>query len=188
LTWASRVPKKPSSVGLFSWKPVTNDELSALYLKYGYLVHRRCASILGETAEAEDALHEVFMRVLRYDRGDAKDSTLAWLYRIASNVCFDAHQRRARASSASPEDLRRVAPHTGSTSDGDRRAVLGAALRRVDPRTREIGLLHHLDGYTQEEVAERVGLSRKTVGRKLVQFDEVLRDVWLQAEHGGKQP
>jgi RNA polymerase sigma-70 factor (ECF subfamily) len=161
---------------------VTRDELSALYEKYGYLVHRRCAAILGEPADAEDALQEVFMRVQRYDRGEVKQSPLAWLYSVASNVCFDLHQKRSRAAPTPPEKLERVDPRqTGTGADGDRQAMIGAVLRRVDETVREIGLLCHLDGYTQDEAAQKLGLSRKTIGRKLAEFDQLFQAMWAQA-------
>jgi DNA-directed RNA polymerase specialized sigma24 family protein len=54
------------------------------------------------------------------------------------------------------------------------RATLGAALRQLDARVCEIGVLHYLDGYTQEEVAERTGYSRRTIGTKLRAFEEHL--------------
>ena len=168
---------------------MTRDELSALYEKYAYLVHRRCASILGEASEAEDALQEVFMRVQRYHRGEAKDSPLAWLYSIASHVCFDVLLKRRRASPISPERVERLDPRqAGAPDDGDRRALVGAVLRRVDDTVREIGVLHHLDGYTQDEVAARTGYSRKTVGRKLAKFEETFQTLWASAHLEGSKP
>jgi RNA polymerase sigma factor (sigma-70 family) len=66
----------------------------------------------------------------------------------------------------------------GSPDDADRRALLGVALRQLDGKTRTIGVLHYLDGYTQEEVAERTGYSRRTVGKKLKLFEERIRQLW----------
>ncbi|MHB8874525.1 MAG: RNA polymerase sigma factor [Myxococcaceae bacterium] len=148
-------------------------DISALYERYGYLVHRRCLSILGSRADADDALQEVFMRVQRYQAPDDPNASLRWLYAIAGRCCFDLHRVRSKAEPMEPGalDTRTV----GDAADADRRAFVGAALRSVGPRTREIALLAHVDGYTQEEVAAQTGYSRKTIGKKLKSFEERMR-------------
>ncbi|MFL5321303.1 MAG: RNA polymerase sigma factor, partial [Myxococcaceae bacterium] len=55
------------------------------------------------------------------------------------------------------------------------RLSLGSELMKLDERSREIALLHFLDGMTQEEIATRTGYSRKTVGVKLKAAEEKLR-------------
>jgi RNA polymerase sigma-70 factor (ECF subfamily) len=161
--------------------------LARLYETYGYLVHRRCLGLLKNAQDADDALQEVFVRVHRYGRPRALTSELAWLYSIATNCCFDLIARRGREASREPLSLSREAgPVQGGPGDADRRAVLGSVLARFDETTRNIGVLHYLDGFTQEEVAERTGLSRKTVGKKLGQFEEAVVSLWRQA-HGTQE-
>ncbi len=60
--------------------------------------------------------------------------------------------------------------------------MVARLLCRLDEKGREIALLHHVEGWTQEEVAERTGISRKTVGKKLAQFAELLRQEWVAAQ------
>ena len=59
-----------------------------------------CYRMLGSPFEAEDAVQETMTRAWRAaDRFEGRSSLRTWLYRIASNVCFDAlnaRQRRAR--------------------------------------------------------------------------------------------
>ncbi len=45
---------------------VDEQALIALYRKFGYLVFRRCRAVLGNHADAEDAMQEVFLRAQRY--------------------------------------------------------------------------------------------------------------------------
>jgi RNA polymerase sigma-70 factor (ECF subfamily) len=42
--------------------------LARLYETYGYLVHRRCLSLLKNAQDADDALQEIFVRVQRYGK------------------------------------------------------------------------------------------------------------------------
>lgn len=154
--------------------------LSALYSQYGFLVHRRCMGLLGSSIDADDALQEVFLRVQKYGRPDATGSDLGWLYAIATRVCFDLKAKKREAPMA-PEDLHEV--DTRATKvDGDLRAVVGLALRSMDARTAELGVMHHFDGYTQEELAEKTGISRKTIGKKLAVFEALVRQVFTRAK------
>ncbi len=159
---------------------MTDAELTALYEQYGYLVHRRCLAIVRNRADADDALQETFLRVRRYGNDRPTGSALAWLYTIASRCCFDLAEKKGRERVADEEELRALenVGH-GSADDPDNRAVVGAALRTLDGKTRTIGVLHYLDGFTQEEVAERTGYSRKTVGKKLKNFETLLRRAWF---------
>jgi RNA polymerase sigma factor (sigma-70 family) len=151
------------------------QSLHDLYAQYGYLVHRRCVALLGDRADAEDAMHEVFLRAERYGRKDQSGSTLAWLYAIATRCCFDLSRRRARTEFMSHEQLARVdVRREGSERDGDVRALVGRALRELDVSTCRIGVLHHVGGLTQEEVAEETGFSRKTIGKRLQAFGDAM--------------
>lgn len=153
--------------------------LAQLYERYGYLVHRRCLQLVRRPEDAEDALQETFLRVKRYGAPREGGSTLAWLYTIAQRCCFDLLEKRGREPAAEEEQLAALETRgEGSPEDADRRALLGLALRQLDGKTRTIGVLHFLGGYTQEEVAEQTGYSRRTIGKKLQQFEESIRQLW----------
>ncbi len=148
-------------------------QLIERYRKYGYLVYRRCLALLGNRVDAEDAMQEVFVRAQRYRQPYDGETPLPWLYTIAAHCCFDLLKKAGRFETVAPETLSASdQPRMGSESDADHRAIVGAALRRLDAKTREIGLLHHLGGFTQEEVAQETGYSRRTVGKKLKLFEE----------------
>jgi RNA polymerase sigma-70 factor, ECF subfamily len=157
---------------------VEEPELARLYEQYGYYVHRRCLALLRSASDADDATQEVFLRVQRYhSTSTAGASRLGWLYAIAVHCCADLARRRSRepvaedatATAAALED------RPGARVDPDQQAVLSAALRRLDARTCEIGVLHWLDGYSQEEVAAITGYSRRTIFTKLRAFETHLR-------------
>ena len=65
-----------------------------------------CYRMLGSVFDAEDAVQEVMVRAWRaVDRFDGRSSLRSWLYRIATNVCFDTpngNKRRAMPVDMSP--------------------------------------------------------------------------------------
>src|SRR5690349_15235211 len=76
---------------------VESGELTELYERYGYLVLRRCRTILGNNQDARDAAQEVFLRVRRLNaRPTQAGSTLAWLYTIALNCSTDLMRKTRR--------------------------------------------------------------------------------------------
>jgi RNA polymerase sigma-70 factor (ECF subfamily) len=75
-------------------------------------LHRHCVRLVGSSADAEDALQETFLRAWRSLQTFCRGSSMrAWLYRIATNACFDLLAKRPSAVvSLDGEPAEAVAP------------------------------------------------------------------------------
>jgi RNA polymerase sigma-70 factor (ECF subfamily) len=153
-----------------------DQELAELYRRCGALIYRRCLKLLGDSAAAQDATQEVFIRLMsQIDRLEARDDDyLPWIYRVATNHCLNLLRDDARLALFEPGALPDTATH-GEAAAYPERDLTARLLRRFDEVTRSIAVLSLVDNLSQDEVAEVLGVSRKTVGKKLRLFLERAR-------------
>jgi RNA polymerase sigma-70 factor (ECF subfamily) len=151
------------------------DEISQLYRRLGPLIYRRCLRLLRDPDNARDATQEVFVRALKHAGSlEADRECLPWLYRVATNYCLNWIRDRKPIDDRAPEEL----PRGGSDErrlDARRRVI--SLLEKFDEKTRQVAVYSLLDGMTQEEIAEVMGLSRRTVGKKLSHFSESAKEL-----------
>jgi RNA polymerase sigma-70 factor (ECF subfamily) len=152
------------------------EEVSALYAKYGFFLLRRCRTILRDAALADDALQEAFVKVMRGGAAIREaDEPLRWLYRVVDRACFDALRKRRR-SVESPSDDEGETAHPSVAIEA-RDAVL-RLVGTLDEDEMRIAIHLVVDGMSQGEIAEEVGVSRVTVNKK-VQAIRARAEVWL---------
>lgn len=146
-----------------------------LYRQYGPTVYRRCLRILRDPEAAKDATQEVFMRLVR-DMSKLEDraTVLPWIYRVATNHCLN-HRRNAsrRGDDAAMPDLELADQAPADALPG--RALAQQVLSQFDEATQAVAVGVLVDGMEHEEVAELLGISRRTVARKLERFLDTAR-------------
>lgn len=144
------------------------------YRSYLAPVRAKCRRMLGATAIAEDVAQETFARLcaepLAFDPADRR-AVVAWLYRTSTRLAIDVLRARRRyvVPEADPPDV----PCAVSPDDALAARSLVAALAGTVPAEElEAVLLARVDGLSQPEVAEVLGVSDRTVRRMLDRFDE----------------
>lgn len=154
--------------------------------------YRTAASLLGDRAEAEDAVQEAALQAFRaYDSFEPGTNFRAWFFRILTNCCYARHRRRKRRPQTVEFDdvpdlyLYRMAQQTGAYADtaNPAAAVLGkmsvdqilAAIDALPEEYRAVAALYFVEEMTYEEIAAAldrpVGTVRSRLhrGRKLLQ-------------------
>jgi RNA polymerase sigma-70 factor (ECF subfamily) len=169
--------------------------------------------MLGSGSEAEDAVQETMVRAWKAaDRLQARAALKSWLYRIASNVCFDmlqGPQRRAQPMDlgpASAADAALGAPLADSAwvqpiadarvlpTDGDPAEVAAgretlrlafvAALQHLPARQRAVLILREVLRWQAAEVAELLETSVASVNSALQRARATLAELDLDATDG----
>jgi RNA polymerase sigma-70 factor, ECF subfamily len=156
-------------------------DVTALTLRYGPMVLRRCRQLLRDENEALDACQDVFVRVLeRRTRLDARYPS-SLLYRIATNVCLNRIRDRRRTPETPDEErLYQIAAAGRAGAGSDARMLLDRLFGRHPASSRTIAVLHHIDGLTLAQVAEETGLSVSGVRKRLRR----LHDTLVEMVHG----
>ncbi len=147
--------------------PTPTLPVEGLYEKYGPMVLRRCRRLLRDEGQAVDALHDVFVQVLRHQERLSSEAPSALLFRLATNVCLN-RLRSQRRRPEDPEDelVLTIAQELDTESHAQARSVLARLFRNQPESTATIAVLHYLDGMSWEEVAREVGLSVSGVRKR----------------------
>ncbi|MBI3828632.1 MAG: sigma-70 family RNA polymerase sigma factor [Planctomycetes bacterium] len=153
-----------------------------LVRRHGGLVFGLCRRKLGDASLAEDAMQAVFLILARKSGRLKKEGSLAgWLYRTADLVTRSMkrdrrtrtrHEEAARMSS--PES---AAPEAQADSEAlaSLRGRLDEALLQLGSSEREAVLAHYLEGLSQQQAAERQGVSYPAYRQRLSRALERLR-------------
>jgi RNA polymerase sigma-70 factor (ECF subfamily) len=145
------------------------SKVAELYRRYGPVVYRRCLKLLRDPEAAKDATQEVFVKLVRdMARLEERETVLPWLYRVATNHCLNLRRgARRHGAEEQVDDLPLAAP---PGPDYPARALARQVLSGFDDGTQAVAIGVLVDGMEHEELAQTLGISRKTVERRLARF------------------
>jgi len=160
------------------YRPGSRDDFDRLYQSAYPKVYRTLTAILGDPAEAEDCAQDAFVQAFgAWKRWRPDAPAEAWIHRIAVNRAI-SYRRRAKLRTIG-EVLRRLG-RPGSGQDPAEVALrpdLLTALRALPPKLSAAIVLRHYHGYTNREIGAALGVSERTVGTRLQQASQRLRDL-----------
>ena len=142
-----------------------NGAFASLYREYGRLVHRVAWHRLRRTDLAEDAMQETMLRAWRAaSRLDPARPIAPWLATVATRVAIDINRREAVRATVPLRDADdRAVAVADPTARSDTAIVVHAAIAELDAGAAELAGMHHFDGLSYAEVAERTGTPVGTI-------------------------
>jgi RNA polymerase sigma-70 factor (ECF subfamily) len=166
----------------------TNDDVAALvalaargdvnaferlYARSAGRVYAVCVRMTGDPQRAREYTHDAFVRAwerLSTFRGEAAFET--WMHRLAVNVVLTAtrgdRRREARLVPTPDEKVTEADAAFGRPADDvETRIDLERAIAALPARAREVFVLHDVEGYRHEEIADRLELQASSVRAQL---------------------
>jgi RNA polymerase sigma factor (sigma-70 family) len=139
----------------------------ALYRRYGPMVLRRCRRMLGDEAQAVDAMQDVFVELCRRRARLDDRAPSALLYRMATHRCLNLIRGRSRRPEVPDGGLIGRIAAAGPDDGTAARSVLAQLFKGAPDSSRTIAMLHLVDGLTLEQTAEAVGMSVSGIRKRL---------------------
>lgn len=163
---------RASLPGPEQWASVYTNDLQR------FLAKRRLVE-----SDIKDVCQEVFLRLLRFNRGEVIHNPLAYLFRVAANVAHDFKLRRPQWTSLESETVEEAALGTDA-SDGPesiadvtyRRKFLQRVMAELPPLPRAVIALQYHEGLSYDEIAARLGVTPRVVKRAMARAFALMRE------------
>lgn len=171
------------------------EAFAELVYLYQDPVYNFCYRMLGESAEAEDATQETFLRVHRnLHRYDTNRSFKTWLLSIASNHCIDRLRKR-RMHYVSLDDEPTAAALALRSSDPSPESAamqrelsdaVQALLLQLDEHYRLAVIYRYWYAYSYAEIAQEMGTTESAIKSRLHRARRRLGELLDSADHEGE--
>ena len=166
-----------------------------LFRRYGRRVYALCLRMVRNTTEAEDLTQEAFLQLFRKIhtfRGDSLFST--WLHRVSVNVVLMRLRHKnltevplENANDEEDSYRREIGAPDPVLSGTIDRVNLDRAVGELPPGYRRAFMLHDVEGYEHQEIADILGCSVGNSKSQLHKARMRLRDLLLAAPDGALQ-
>lgn len=148
--------------------------IAALVNQYAGALYRVAYSVLRNPSDAEDAVQEAFLRVLRHRESlDEVRDHRVWLIRIVWNIVLDRKRRaKTRPETDDVAELARVLPSTGLSQEeraaaAQHHASVLACVEQLPAKEREVLLLSAFEELTSVEIASVLDITESSVRSRL---------------------
>src|SRR3981189_3094933 len=209
-------PNAPdASASRQSTKPVTEAEaiglaqagdaaaFEFLYHLHGRRVYALCLRMVNNPADAEDLMQEAFLQLFRKIgtfRGESAFST--WLHRMTVNVVLMRLRKKSLPTDSLEEALEPDGENSGPKRDVGApdlrlsgavdRVNLERSIEKLPPGYRTVFVLHDVQGYEHNEIADimgcSVGNSKSQLHKARPRLRDLLQEELRQQEREGRQP
>lgn len=152
---------------------------------------RYASQILRDYPEAQDAVQNAFIRLIRRKRENPDERIIhpgAWLFRATRNICFDVLKsaRKKNELPVADEYFSSFAAPDVDTAQSDDICMMRELISNLTPREQEILALRFEQKLRYEQIAQIMDLSLSNTGVLLHQTIGKLKKAWNAGEDRGE--
>lgn len=162
------------------------DAFAELVNRYQKGIYNLAYRLTGERDEAQDLAQETFLRAYAALPSFQTDRRFSpWLYRIATNLCFDYLKRRGRLGTTPIEDFEAEGAEmplpdwsmepARALERKETQEEVQAAILSLPEKYRAVVILRHIEGLSYSEMAEVLTLPLGTIKTHLYRARELLK-------------
>lgn len=157
--------------------------LEGLYRETGASVYAYALSILKNTFDAEDVMHDCYLQAYHSAAGyRSSGKPMAWILTITRNLCFQKLREKSRTTDL-PEETWELQPGENSCLSVDEKMLIETSMQVLSDEERQILVLHAVAGFRHREIAGLMNLRLPTVLSKYARAVKKLKLALEKEEH-----
>lgn len=157
-----------------------NKYFEAIYDRFSDKIYRKCYSFVKNTAQAEDYMHDIFLKLI-VNLGNFKENAKlsTYIYAITYNHCVDNSNSRKKVKIQElTEDLDFAEEDWSEVNEFDP-IKLDKAMDEISAEDKSIVLLKYQDGLSIKEIGEIFNISESAVKMRLKRAKEKIQKLYL---------
>jgi RNA polymerase sigma-70 factor (ECF subfamily) len=166
-------------------------DFEEIYREHRRKVYNLCAYLLNSRDAAEDAVHEIFLRVHRkFETYDPSFPFSNWILKVASNLCLDLLRRRGterRLFGMDPAEILDLPSNQrsplGEMLSSEQGKHVRRALGTLPDKFRVPLVLAYYNEFSYDEIAAALQIPRNTVATLLFRGKQLLRERLRKEKH-----
>ncbi len=144
-----------------------------LYERYGFLIYRTCLRIVRSEDDAQDALQEVFVKLIEnYGTINDPGRVVPWIFATAKNHCFNMLRYKKKFEQSADVENIRSTENMGERIEA--REIINLVMDRQGKKVRDAVYYTYVEQFDQREIRKLTGQSPATIRRNLGRFKKSL--------------
>jgi len=156
-------------------------KFEVIYNTYKQLMYYIADDILGDTTDSEDVVHEAFLKIIEVFekiKNPTSPQTRSLIVTITENKAIDLYRKRKKISIVPYEEKYLGIPERSKIDQIADKEIVAKAILSLPGKYREVLLLKYAQGYSTDEIAVILSLTKenvkKTIQRARKRLEEVL--------------
>ena len=161
--------------------PDDRHKFEVIYNTYKQLIYYIANNILGDTKDSEDVVHEAFLKIIDIFEiidNPTSPQTRSLIVTITENKAIDLYRKRKKINIVPFEEEYLGVPEQSKIDQIANQEVIAKAILSLPGRYREVLLLKYAQGYSMDEIAVILSMTRenvkKTIQRARKKLEEIL--------------